>query len=752
MSTTISKLLKAYNNRDFATQEVARFTFFTTIGFAAILGLLLLYIFLISLFAPNDQQYAASAVSFILGSLLFIFLCLFLVVKGYYLLANHILFSSSFIIVWLVMWTENTDVLSRFDTIVFIFSIFTVLPLLIRRSWFVILYLVINGIIACFFVLSVKSKLAISDAATRDFMSDTIFALIISAFGSYSAYIINERILKHSLADIKTRTEAEEALLKSELRFSDLTNMLPQPVYETDQTGRIVYANANAYQTFGYTHNDLSLGLTMSDLIIEDDRERATKVIHQIAPGTNLHGNFYTGLRKDKSTFPVQVFTNLIFEDGIFKGFRGVILDITDRIAVEEKLKSSRDQFQSLVSNIPGTAYRSLYDEHWTMLYISEDIERITGYPKDDFINNKVRSFASIIYPEDNLRLDQIIVDAISDNVTWEIEYRIIHKNGLLKWVSEKGRAILNEENEVVFFDGIIVDITYKKEIEDELQSYRHHLEYLVQMRTLEFERANSELAHINSQQIAQRKELEDVLNNLKDAQARLIQSEKMASLGVLVAGIAHEINNPLNFINAGAIGLDGYINDNLKEHAEELNPLLHGIQEGVKRAADIVTSLSHYSRRTDNLFVEYDLHLIIDNALIMLQSELKNRIDVVKNYHSEPLVLSCNEGRIHQVFLNILVNAAQSITDKGTITITTSIHSNMVVVEIVDTGCGIQPESLSKITDPFYTTKPPGKGTGLGLSISYNIILEHQGALRYISQPNHGTTAIITLPVSITN
>lgn len=130
-----------------------------------------------------------------------------------------------------------------------------------------------------------------------------------------------------------------------------------------------------------------------------------------------------------------------------------------------------------------------------------------------------------------------------------------------------------------------------------------------------------------------------------------------------------------------------------------------------------------------------------------MLQNQIKSRINVVKQYYSKPLLVNCNEGRLHQVFLNILANAVQSISDTGSLTILTSIDNGFVEVQITDTGCGIQPEALSKITDPFYTTKPPGKGTGLGLSISYNIILEHQGTLRFISKPSQGTTAIITIP-----
>ena len=131
-----------------------------------------------------------------------------------------------------------------------------------------------------------------------------------------------------------------------------------------------------------------------------------------------------------------------------------------------------------------------------------------------------------------------------------------------------------------------------------------------------------------------------------------------------------------------------------------------------------------------------------------MLQNQIKNRIEVIKDFKDSSLMINCNEGRLHQVFLNILANAIQAIVDYGTITISTEIIDNSIVVKISDTDCGIHPDLISKITDPFFTTKPPGKGTGLGLSISYNIILEHQGTLRFISQPNQGTTAILTLPL----
>jgi signal transduction histidine kinase len=266
-------------------------------------------------------------------------------------------------------------------------------------------------------------------------------------------------------------------------------------------------------------------------------------------------------------------------------------------------------------------------------------------------------------------------------------------------------------------------------------------LEVLVKERTEELETANKELTAAN-------KELETALSILQNAQKQLIQSEKMASLGVLSAGIAHEINNPLNFIYGGIMGLENYINENLKDHIEEVAPLIEGIHVGAKRAADIVTGLNHYSRHDELPRVKCEMHSIIDNCLVILINQLKNRIEIQKRYTNQSSALICNEGKLHQAILNILANAGQAIEEKGTITITTSIEKQKFIISIADTGCGISAKNLPKITDPFFTTKDPGKGTGLGLSITYNIVQEHKGTLEFESQPGKGTKVIIALPL----
>lgn len=264
-----------------------------------------------------------------------------------------------------------------------------------------------------------------------------------------------------------------------------------------------------------------------------------------------------------------------------------------------------------------------------------------------------------------------------------------------------------------------------------------------------ELQAYNEELSATNEELYNQREELELTLNSLQSAQKQLVQSEKMASLGVLSAGIAHEINNPLNFIHGGALGIEKYINDNAKEHADKVYPFINAINVGVQRASEIVTSMSRYSRRDDLPQANCDIHSIIDNCLVMLQNQLKAKVEVVKQFTSLPHLIYGNEGKLHQAILNIIANAEQSIEGNGTITITTKVENNFVVATIADSGGGISKEIIDRVFDPFFTTKAPGKGTGLGLSITYNIIQEHKGTISFESIVGQGTTATITFPIS---
>ncbi len=243
---------------------------------------------------------------------------------------------------------------------------------------------------------------------------------------------------------------------------------------------------------------------------------------------------------------------------------------------------------------------------------------------------------------------------------------------------------------------------------------------------------------------IVKNKKIGDSMKELQETTHKLIQSEKMASLGMLSAGVAHEINNPLNFIKGGIEVLEEGLNEE-KSLQFEAEPCIHVIKEGLSRATVIVNSLNHFSRRTDSMNETCDINEILNNSLVMLQPKLKYKGKVIKELSEEKLTLKGNEGKLHQAFLNILSNAEQAIDRNGTVSVKTKGLKTKTVVEIADDGEGISKENLKKISDPFFTTKPVGKGTGLGLSITYKIIEEHNGKIRVTSKQGKGTKFVIS-------
>lgn len=241
--------------------------------------------------------------------------------------------------------------------------------------------------------------------------------------------------------------------------------------------------------------------------------------------------------------------------------------------------------------------------------------------------------------------------------------------------------------------------------------------------------------------------ELQTALKELKDTQVQLINSEKMASLGQLIAGVAHEINTPLASINSNNSIMAKFIkkieDEDTAATLKEINEL---DKEAVMRISNMVKSLKKFVRLDEADLQEADINKELDLTLDLIRHETKNRIEIVKNYSVLPLI-KCYPNMLNQVFMNILINACQSIEKTGKITITTEYKDNNLIVKIADDGKGIGADKLDKIFTAGYTTKGVGVGTGLGLAISQKIIQKHEGQISVNSGVNRGSEFIITIP-----
>jgi PAS domain S-box-containing protein len=554
--------------------------------------------------------------------------------------------------------------------------------------------------------------------------------------------------------DITERKRAEEALRESEKRFRDLADSLPEMVFELDLGGMLTYMNRAGFDMFGYTPSEMTAGLPATSLVEESDRNRMTESAKKIAQGSASRWNEYSGLRKDGRIFPFAVHSAQLIRDGKTVGVRGILMNITERKRADEEIRRSQRFLQSVFDNIPDMIF---VKDPRTFQYLraNKAAEALIGYSNKEIAGKDDYDIHPAPIAESFRAKDR---EALARKNTVEIMHQhLLTRRNQLRILQTKKIPILDDNLDPQYLLVISTDITDRME-------HQQRMEEL-------------------GRQLRQRNEtLEKTLNDVKLMQNSLVQSEKMASIGQLTAGIAHEINNPLAFVSSNLNRFEEYFRDaltvlkewqllepELQGHAglaariealraverqadmefitEDFGTLMRHTKDGTERIKSIVERLRGFSHMSDTGYVDANINTALDDSLTIVWNELKYKASIEKDFGELPIV-SCNVGEIKQVFVNLMVNAAHAIETKGKITLRTRAEAQEAVIEISDTGCGIAPENLKRIFDPFFTTKAVGKGTGLGLWISATIIQKHGGTIVPESTPGKGTTFTVKLPV----
>lgn len=423
-------------------------------------------------------------------------------------------------------------------------------------------------------------------------------------------------------------------------------------------------------------------------------------------------------------------------------------------------LRESEGRFKEMADALP--AYIWISNGQGQRVFFNRRWRELSGLTSQQL----ARQWASVIFPEDREKVQGKYLDNLSEHKSLELEYRVSHPGTGDRWLLETVVPRFLKNKQFAGFMGCAIDITRQKSIEQDL-------EQAVAKRTRELEISNRQLAKEKDEQI-------ELNRRLKEAQGQLVQSEKMASIGQLAAGVAHEINNPLGYIYSNLHTLQQYLSDiekvsdmadrlaaqlpcdnaaveaferfskqsDLEFMRQDLRDLVKESMEGATRARQIVQDLRNFSRVNSQKQELFDIEKGLEATLNIVYNELKYKARIHKFYAGLP-PYECVGSQLNQVFMNLLVNAAHAIEEFGDITIRTgSEDSGWLWVEVEDTGKGIPEKIRNKIFDPFFTTKPVGEGTGLGLSLTYKIIQDHHGEIELESEEGKGTRFRVYFPL----
>jgi len=518
-----------------------------------------------------------------------------------------------------------------------------------------------------------------------------------------------ERKIETLQSEIKKHRHPKESFEKKEEKFREIIESSLNWIYEMNAEGVYTYASPQVKDLLGYEPKEI-LGKTLFDILAPQEIQRVSQVFNSLLQNPRSINNFVKKcLHKDGHEVVIESNGKPIIDDnGRLKGFRGIKWDITRRKQTEEALQESERRFRKIIEDISGISVQG-YDEERKVIFWNQASENLYGYSKEEAIGEKLE--------------DLIIPTSMREEVKRRHELWI---NQGVKISSEE--LILHDKfgnNVPVFCSHVMYETQSKKEM------------FCVDIDMTPIKNAEKE-----------RKQLE----------SQLRQSQKMEAIGTLTGGIAHDFNNILAVIKGFA---ELMLLDKTEDDPDYFN--LQEIDKAANRAKELISQLLLFSRKADTIKKPVNINQTIKQIERLLEKTIPKMINVethlsekIKNTFVDPV-------QIEQVILNLGSNAADSMPDGGRLTIKTSntaidekfvqnnigsVPGNYVLLEVIDTGCGIDKKNIKKIFDPFFTTKQIGKGTGLGLASVYGIVKGHGGYVTCESELNKGTVFKLYFPV----
>ena len=661
--------------------------------------------------------------------------------------------------------------------------------------------------------------------------------LLVSAAAEQEFDMREEALLKEIAQDLtfaKGKLEAEGALKESEKKYRELVQNAKSIIMRMDLEGNVTFINDFGQQFFGYSEEEI-LGENVIGTIVpktETTGRDLRAMIRDIGKNpTDYAVNENENMRKDGERVWVAWTNKPVHDrDGDVSEILSVGYDVTDRKMMEKTLRQSKRRLNNMIHNIPGVAYRCHNEPGWPMEVWATGGTRLTGYDAEELWPNGDVSYESIIHPDDQERVWNQVQEAVQKERTFEVEYRIITRSDEQKWVLERGTPVNEQESDEIVLEGIITDVTDRKQAQKELreseQRFRvviENLPYAVVAHDLDGKilmvnettckntgYSRNELLGMSVEEIDSRiREREDrkeiwtkleegqsfqiesvhqrkdgstypaeiALNpislsdervvlvvaadiskrkqaqeELRRSQQKHLEQERRRALTQMASGIAHDFNNILGIIK-GSTQLLLDVSGNLDDR-DKVERFVRRIDEAAGDAAETVKKMRKFYKPQEQSSVKLvDLnnciHTVVDRTAPRWREEARAGgapIEVKKNLSSIPR-LYAKEAEIHELLTNLIFNAVDAMPEGGTLEFATRSGGDKVIMEVSDTGEGMDETVQEQCLTPFFTTKG-ANGSGLGLSTVKGVVERHNGNIEIESTKDEGTTFHITLPI----